>query len=221
MTNILVRNVDDAVVARLKKMAKAAGKSVNDLAREALHAAAQPSKAEIWAEADRLRESIRRRVGHELSELDSRYSRRPRQRRAPSMTLVVDASVALKWVVPEAGSESAQALRAGDAHLIAPTLIMAEIGNVLWKKTMRREISRGEAVSALRLTLSHFAEFFPLDDLRETALELAIELRHPIYDCFYLALAQRERCVLVTADRRLLAAAEAVNGVEVRPLQPA
>ena len=68
MADILVRNVDSAVVARLKKMAKAAGKSVNDLAREALRAAAQPSKEEIWAEADRLRESIRRRVGHELSD---------------------------------------------------------------------------------------------------------------------------------------------------------
>ena len=66
MANILVRNVDDAVVARLKKMAKAAGKPLNDVAREALRAAAQPSKAEIWAEADRLRESIRRRVGHDL-----------------------------------------------------------------------------------------------------------------------------------------------------------
>lgn len=66
MANILVRNVDAAVMARLKKMAKDAGKSVNDLAREALREAAEPSKAEIWAEADRLRESIRRRVGHEL-----------------------------------------------------------------------------------------------------------------------------------------------------------
>ena len=68
MTNILVRNLDDAVVTRLKKMAKAEGKSLNDLVREALRAAAQPSKEEIWAEADRLRESIRRRVGHDLSD---------------------------------------------------------------------------------------------------------------------------------------------------------
>jgi plasmid stability protein len=66
MANILVRNVDNAVVARLKKIAKAAGKSVNELAREALHAAAEPSKAEVWAEADRLRAKIRARVGHEL-----------------------------------------------------------------------------------------------------------------------------------------------------------
>ena len=66
MANILIRNVDDAAIVRLKKMAKSAGKSVNDIARDALHAAAQPSKAEIWAEADRLRERIRRRVGHDL-----------------------------------------------------------------------------------------------------------------------------------------------------------
>jgi len=66
MANILVRKVDDNVMARLKKMAKARGKSVNDLAREALRAAVQPSKAEIWAEADRLRAKIRARVGHDL-----------------------------------------------------------------------------------------------------------------------------------------------------------
>ena len=134
------------------------------------------------------------------------------------MTVVVDASIALKWVLPEAGSASAAALRAADSALIAPTLVMAEIGNALWKKTMRKEIDRHEAVSALRLALSHFAEFFPLDDLRETALELAIALRQPIYDCFYVALAQRERCALVTADPRLLNAAEGVTGLEVRAL---
>ena len=134
------------------------------------------------------------------------------------MTLVVDSSVAFKWVVPEAGSEEARALRATDAHLIAPTAIMAEIGNALWKKTMRKEIGRGEAVAALRLALSHFAEFISLDDIREAALEMAIELRHPIYDCFYLALAQRERCALITADRRLLSAAEALAGIEARAL---
>lgn len=134
------------------------------------------------------------------------------------MTLIIDSSVALKWVVPEAGSERAQALRTTDTHLIAPTLIMAEMGNALWKKTMRKELEGGEAAAALRLALSHFAEFISLDDLRETALELAIELRHPIYDCFHLALAQRERCPLVTADRRLLSAADSLPGVDVQAL---
>ncbi|MFZ3360513.1 MAG: ribbon-helix-helix protein, CopG family [Xanthobacteraceae bacterium] len=58
MVDILVRNVDDATAKQLKNKAKATGKSVNDLARDALRAAAKPSKAEIWAEIDRIRERI-------------------------------------------------------------------------------------------------------------------------------------------------------------------
>jgi plasmid stability protein len=58
MSTILVRNVADATKAQLKKKAKSAGKSLNDIAREALDVAAKPSKAEIWAEIDRFRERI-------------------------------------------------------------------------------------------------------------------------------------------------------------------
>jgi plasmid stability protein len=68
MGDLLIRNVADATMAALKKKAKAAGKSVNDIARAALDAAARPSKEEIWAEADRLREQIRNRLGHDLSD---------------------------------------------------------------------------------------------------------------------------------------------------------
>ena len=68
MVDILVRNVDEATAAQLKKKAKAAGKSVNDIAREALHAAARPSKQEAWAEIDRIRAKIRARLGHDLSD---------------------------------------------------------------------------------------------------------------------------------------------------------
>lgn len=66
MVDILVRNVDDATAAQLKKKAKAAGKSVSDIAREALRAAAKPSKEEAWAAADRIRAKIRARLGHDL-----------------------------------------------------------------------------------------------------------------------------------------------------------
>lgn len=58
MVDILVRNIDEATAAALKKKAKAAGKSVNDIAREALRAAAKPGREEVWAEADRFRERI-------------------------------------------------------------------------------------------------------------------------------------------------------------------
>jgi plasmid stability protein len=55
MVDILVRNVDEATAARLKAKAKAAGKSVNETAREALASYVKPSKAEAWAEIDRIR----------------------------------------------------------------------------------------------------------------------------------------------------------------------
>lgn len=58
MVDILIRNVDDAVAARLKAKAKAAGKSVNETAREALSSYVKPSKAEAWAELDRIRARI-------------------------------------------------------------------------------------------------------------------------------------------------------------------
>lgn len=58
MADIFVRNVDDDAVARLKKKAEAAGKSMNELVREVLHAAAKPSKEEAWAAADRIRAKI-------------------------------------------------------------------------------------------------------------------------------------------------------------------
>jgi antitoxin FitA len=66
MGDLLVRNVADTTKAALKRKAKAAGKSVNDVAREALDAAARPSKEEAWAEADRIRAKIRARIGHDL-----------------------------------------------------------------------------------------------------------------------------------------------------------
>ena len=66
VANILVRNVDDDALARLKKKAKAAGTSLNEIARQALLKAAKPSKEEAWAAADRLRAKIRARVGHDL-----------------------------------------------------------------------------------------------------------------------------------------------------------
>lgn len=66
MVDILVRNVDDATAAQLKKKAKAAGKSVGDIARDALRAAVKPSKEEAWAAVDRIRAKIRAEVGHDL-----------------------------------------------------------------------------------------------------------------------------------------------------------
>jgi plasmid stability protein len=79
MVDILVRNVDEDAAARLKSKAKAAGKSLNEFAREALHAAAKPSKEEAWAEVDRIRARIGKVTGDSTADIradrdnDERY----------------------------------------------------------------------------------------------------------------------------------------------------
>ena len=123
------------------------------------------------------------------------------------MTCVIDASVAAKWILPEAGSDRAVALRTTAEEMIAPSLILAEVGNALWKSARRGEISKSDAVRALAAAAAHLTALVDVADLAETATALAIGLGHPVYDCFYLALAQRESAAIVTADARLLAAA--------------
>jgi predicted nucleic acid-binding protein len=133
------------------------------------------------------------------------------------VTIVVDASVAAQWVLDEPGTIRARALEK-DEQLIAPSLISTELGNALWKAVRRGDFERAEALAAMSAVLLPFEVLIPVEDLRNRALEIAIELDHPIYDCFYLALAERERCPLVTADKRLMAAAKRLKGVEVRAL---
>jgi predicted nucleic acid-binding protein len=92
-------------------------------------------------------------------------------------------------------------------EMIARSLILAEVGNALWKSARRGEISKPDAVRALAAAAAHLTALVGVADLAETATALAIDLGHPVYDCFYLALAQRESAAMVTADARSLAAA--------------
>jgi len=122
--------------------------------------------------------------------------------------LVVDASVAVKWVVGEEGAARAVALRSSYAFA-APELILPECANILWKKAQRGELTRAEAVLAAKLLERSGIDFVSLQGLSETATRLALDLRHPAYDCVYLALASRRGLRFVTADRRLLATVRA------------
>jgi predicted nucleic acid-binding protein len=133
------------------------------------------------------------------------------------VTLVVDASIAAKWILPEDGSDVAGALRGKD-DFIAPSLIVPELGNAIWKRAVRGELSARDAIVALESAINVFTRLVPTVELAVRATEMAIELRHPIYDCFYLALAERERCALITADGRLIAVAKRIRGVELRRL---
>jgi len=118
-------------------------------------------------------------------------------------TLVIDASVAIKWVVEEDGAPEALALRQ-KAKLIAPDLLIAECANVLWKKVHRGELLKEEALLAARLLQGAEIELLPTRSLFETATRLSIEIDHPAYDCSYLAMAVEKKCQFVTADERFL-----------------
>lgn len=112
---------------------------------------------------------------------------------------IVDASVAMKWVIDEEGSEAASALAA--ESLSAPNLIVAECANALWAKALRREITAAEVLERLSLLRAAPVLLVPLEELVEDATRLAVTLAHPVYDCLYLALAVRENTRLVTADQ--------------------
>ena len=116
--------------------------------------------------------------------------------------LCIDASVAIKWVINEAGTQEALALR--NNALIAPDLLISECANILWKKVQRKELQKNEALLAARLLQGAEIELVPTRSLLEATAQLAIELAHPAYDCVYLALAMERGCRFVTADDRLL-----------------
>jgi predicted nucleic acid-binding protein len=121
-------------------------------------------------------------------------------------TLVIDASIAIKWVIEENGSNEAVALRATH-RFVAPDLLNAECANILWKKVRRGELVEDEARLAASLLMQADVEMTATRPLLVPAMELALRLDHPAYDCIYLALAMQRRLQFVTADERLIATA--------------
>ena len=116
--------------------------------------------------------------------------------------LVVDASVVVKWFLPEALAEAALRVAASDRAFLAPELLGAEFANALWKKQRRGEMDGGAAAGILDNFRRVAIETFSLMPLLPTALAIAAAAGHSVYYCLYLALAERQNCPLVTADRR-------------------
>ena len=135
------------------------------------------------------------------------------------MSFVIDASVAIKWFIEENLSAEAGAILDRGEPLFAPDLLLAEIGNVLWKKVTRGEVARGQAEVIVTALPDCFSRLWPCRELAGRALELAFALDHPAYDCFYLACAEAAGGTLITADKRLNeAAAKAGFAALVHPL---
>ena len=122
------------------------------------------------------------------------------------MSIVIDASVALKWVLDEAGSDAADALR--NQELIAPVLWLAEAANALWRGVRVSQLTAAEAADLLSELNNAPIASLAMEPHIERALMLATEQNHPIYDCIYLALALHHDTYVVTADRRFAAMAQ-------------
>lgn len=120
------------------------------------------------------------------------------------MTLVVDASVVVKWFVEENLSDEAASLLRRSIPLAAPDLIVSEVMNAVWKKCVRGVLTREQAEAVALLLPRSPVQLTPSLSLHQRALDIAIELRHPIYDCLYLACAERVGGRAVTADQALL-----------------
>ncbi len=123
--------------------------------------------------------------------------------------VVVDASVAVKWFLPEPHAPAAQRVLKGRRTLLAPDLIWAEVGNVLWKRLQRAEITHEVAERILQDFKRFPLQTYAAKPLLEPAWALAAQWRISIYDGLYLALAISRHCKLVTADRAFV---DAIKG---------
>jgi predicted nucleic acid-binding protein len=124
---------------------------------------------------------------------------------------VVDASVAIKWFVPQPLTEAAE--RAWRDHeLTAPALIYAEIGNALWKYVRAGHLGEDKALAVFDLLKKPYFITEPLDEaLSREAADISFKIDHPVYDCYYLALSQAQGAPLITDDRRLSSKARAAG----------
>ncbi len=124
------------------------------------------------------------------------------------MKLVLDASVAVKWALPEIDSDKAVRIRddylAGLHELLAPDVFPIEVAHCLTRAERQGRIAVSEAAILLHDILLLLPDQHPSLLLLPRACDLSSQARIGVYDCLYVALAEREGCDLVTADDRLV-----------------
>ena len=121
------------------------------------------------------------------------------------MKYVLDSSAALPWVLPEKDSAKAVQLRDGARkgvhELLAPDIFPAEVFNALLKAERTKRINVGEAKTLYASIGADMPALYPFLPLMPRAGEIASRYRVALYDCLYIALAERESCEVITADR--------------------
>ena len=113
--------------------------------------------------------------------------------------VVVDSSVAIKWFVAEPLSEQARRVldgyQSGALTLIAPDLLAAEIGNIVWKKYRSQGLAKADVEQIIAAFRELNIELTPTVELVEEALQIAMTHERTVYDSLYLALSAREQCI--------------------------
>ncbi len=124
------------------------------------------------------------------------------------MKYVLDASVAMRWLIP--GSLSANAIHLRDGFinkiydLLAPDIFPAETGSALTKAERQNLIAVGQAAILHGKITNASPILYPYFPLMPRAIEISSQTRSAFYDCLYVALAEREGCELITADDKLV-----------------
>jgi predicted nucleic acid-binding protein len=133
--------------------------------------------------------------------------------------VVLDASVAVRWLVDEAGSASARALLDENVSWLAPSLLLVELASALRRKAVEGEIEAAVAAKGLGAILigvrTGNIRLVEDEALIQRAMELSLAVGHKVPDCVYLAPAEREGALLATADTALARLATA-SGISVR-----
>ena len=124
--------------------------------------------------------------------------------------LVLDASVAAKWILPPGAEPLAkqalallQQYEKGEIRFVVPDLFWAEIGNVLWKAVRQKRLPAANAYRALMELRDRHLPTVPASPLLEEALAISIAFERSVYDSLYLALAHSSKAQFVTADEKL------------------
>jgi len=116
--------------------------------------------------------------------------------------IVVDASVAVQWIAEEDTSSLSETLLTR-ADLVAPDLLLIEVANALRRKVYVGDISIDHAKAGLQFIREKVQLERTSAEILDRALELAELMYHPVYDCIYLAMAERSKTILVTYDQEL------------------
>ncbi len=122
-----------------------------------------------------------------------------------SCIYVIDASVAAKWIISEPESAIANELLSSGASFAAPSVIRHEVAGAALRRyragTMTEVVARQACATWEAMLDDTMMKLVPVDDIFDEALNLGFQLKHALIDCFYLAIAMRLSCPLLTADQ--------------------